>query len=122
MGCALHVEECETGLQGNAGAFPSLAISGNRCPRGVVYAQEELRAPKRVVTATCPIVGAPERSLYALRRAPVKTVVPCPRELIPALLADIYKTGLSLPVQAGDRIIADWQGQGIDVIAVRTVL
>jgi CxxC motif-containing protein len=57
---------------------------------------------------------------------PVKTDAPCPREKIPALLADIYKTTISLPVQAGDTVIANWKGgdsggNGINIIAVRTV-
>jgi CxxC motif-containing protein len=98
-----------------------LSVTGNRCPRGAVYAREEIRAPKRVVTATCRVEGA--ESL--VQRVPVKTVSPCPREKIPALLADIYKTTVALPVKAGDVVIADWndagcKDAGINVIATRT--
>ena len=120
MGCSLAVEEGAAGTDG----FPALTITGNRCPRGAVYAQEEIRAPRRVVTATCAIageIGVPARGLYAARRVPVKTVSPCPREKISALLADIYKTKVSLPVKAGDTVIAGWGDEGINVIAVRTV-
>ena len=110
IGCALSVE-------GDPEA--ALSISGNRCPRGAVYAQEEVRAPKRVVTATCGIAspvldGSP-------RRVPVKTQQACPRERINDLLADIYKTRIRLPVKAGDAVITDWQGSGINVVAVRTL-
>ena len=116
MGCSLDVEE------GNAGGgdFPPLTVTGNRCPRGAAYAREEIRAPKRTVTATCRIDGE-AAGLCAPRRVPVKTAVPCPREKIPALLADIYRAAVSLPVQAGDTVIADWQGLGINVIAARTL-
>ncbi|GHV86809.1 molybdopterin oxidoreductase [Spirochaetia bacterium] len=131
IGCALSVEEGEKGGDG----FPVLTITGNRCPRGAVYAKEEIRAPKRVVTATCAIVGevhsvtagstaenvAAHRGMYAPRRVPVKTAEPCPREKINALLADIYKTKVKLPIKAGDPVIADWQGSGINVVAVRTL-
>ena len=125
MGCSLAVEEGARGADG----FPALTITGNRCPRGAVYAREEVRAPRRVVTATCPIAGEAEgtrRGLYAPRRVPVKTVSPCPREHIPALLAALYKTAIRLPVRAGDTVIAGWNGggdmtEGIDIIAVRTV-
>jgi CxxC motif-containing protein len=90
-----------------------------------VYAREEIRAPRRVVTATCGIrpgaaaegVSGPEIP----RRLPVKSSVPCPREKIPALLADIYRTEVRLPVKSGDPVLSDWQGSGIDVIAVRTL-
>jgi CxxC motif-containing protein len=112
IGCALSVEE---------GPEAALSISGNRCPRGAVYAQEEIRAPKRVVTATCGIAGA--IAGVALdsgpRRVPVKTQQACPRERINDLLADIYKTRVRLPVKAGDAVITDWQGSGINVVAVR---
>jgi CxxC motif-containing protein len=60
-------------------------------------------------------------SRYATRRIPVKTALPCPKEKINDLLADIYKTRVPLPVTAGDIVLADWQGTGINVIAVRTV-
>jgi CxxC motif-containing protein len=118
MGCRLSVAEGEKGPDG----LPVLSVTGNRCPRGAAYAQEEIRAPKRVVTATCSIVeasAARKRSEYAPRRVPVKTAGPCPREKIDALLADIYKTKVKLPVKAGDKILPNWNGLGIDVVAVR---
>jgi CxxC motif-containing protein len=107
-GCALRVDETPEGLR----------VGGGRCPRGAAYAQEELRAPKRMVTAACPIINPPENGP---RRAPVKTTRPCPRERIPELLADIRRTSLSLPIRAGQTVIADWQGSGIDVAAVRDI-
>jgi CxxC motif-containing protein len=120
MGCSLSVEEGETGPDG----FPLLTVTGNRCPRGVVYAQEEIRSPKRVVTATCGIAGegpagpAPGR-LSGPRRVPVKTSGPCPRERIDALLQEIYQTKVKLPVKTGDKILPNWGGLGFDVVAVR---
>jgi len=57
----------------------------------------------------------------SVRRIPVKTSSPCLRDKIPALLQDIYKTKVSLPVKVGDIIIADWNGEGIDVVATRTI-
>jgi CxxC motif-containing protein len=49
----------------------------------------------------------------------VKSSIPCPKERIPALLADIYKLRLPLPLHTGDVVIADWRNSGIDVIALR---
>jgi CxxC motif-containing protein len=51
----------------------------------------------------------------------VKTSSPCLKEKIPALLADIYKTKVKLPVKAGDAVIANWNGEGIDIVATRTL-
>ena len=109
IGCSLDVEE-------DANSKENLSISGNRCRRGEVYAREEIRAPKRVVTATCRIEG----EAGAVRRVPVKTASPCPREKIPALLDDIYKAKITLPVKAGDVVIANWNSGEIDVVATRT--
>ena len=112
MGCPLTVTEDAGGL----------SVTGNRCPRGAVYAQEEIRSPKRQVTASCAITevsGEGTLKSSGPRRAPVKSSIPCPKEQIPALLADIYKLRLPLPLHAGDVVIADWQSSGIDVIALR---
>jgi len=120
IGCPLSIKEEQKSEDSS-----SLTVTGNRCRRGAVYAEEEIRAPKRVVTATCGIVFMPEesgsRSLTALRRIPVKTSAPCPKEKIPELLEDIYSIKLRLPVKIGDKLITDWKGSGIDVVAVRNL-
>jgi len=110
QGCLLSVEE--------KGA-EDLSVSGNRCPRGIAYAQEEILNPKRMVTATC-AVSMTDNAPSVLKRLPVRTNVPCPKEQIPALLADIYKTRIMLPVQLGDIVISDWKGSGIDVVVTRS--
>ncbi|MCL2763973.1 MAG: DUF1667 domain-containing protein [Treponema sp.] len=108
VGCALEVND--------------MSVKGNKCLRGESYALEEIRAPKRTVTATASINNIEEScSLGAVRRVPVKTVSPCPREKIPALLDDIYKMKIRLPVKTGDIIISNWAGEGIDIIATRTI-
>jgi CxxC motif-containing protein len=120
IGCSLLVEEgpASEGLS-------SLTITGNRCNRGAAYAEEEIRAPKRVVTATCGIAVSTDdvssRGLTAPRRIPVKTSAPCPKEKIFELLQEIYSLKLSLPVNPGDKLITDWKGSGIDVVAVRSL-
>jgi CxxC motif-containing protein len=107
---------CPTGCTLTVGEGDDPRVSGNRCPRGAVYAREEIRSPRRVVTATCPVEGGP-----GPRRAPVKSSCPCPRERIPALLADIYRTRITPPAKAGDTLIAGWQGTGIDVVLTGSV-
>jgi len=115
---------CPIGCPMAADEGPEPNVTGNRCPRGAAYAREEMLAPKRTVTATCAVVfenGLDNRGPYAPRRLPVKTSVPCPREKIPELLADIYGTKAKLPVKLGDIVIADWNGMGIDVTATRSI-
>jgi CxxC motif-containing protein len=115
IGCSLDIEE-------NADSSGGLSVSGNQCKRGAAYAVEEISCPKRTVTATMQIT---ENGLswdkLNIHRVPVKTTVPCPREKIPSLLQDIYKVQVTLPVKMGDVLIANWNGEGIDVIATRTI-
>jgi len=120
MGCRLEVERPADGGE--------LRVAGNRCPRGAVYAREELLAPKRVVTATCraapaagPRAGAPDRGLSAPRRVPCKTSAPFPKERIGELLDSIYRLEARLPVARGQVLLADALGIGIDVVATRGV-
>jgi len=110
MGCSLEADDSK--------GQDSLTVTGNKCARGAAYAAEEIRAPKRVVTATCAING---QGSGAVRRVPVKTASPCPKEKISALLEDIYKVKINLPVKAGDVVIADWNGSKIDIVAARTL-
>ena len=111
VGCSLTADiVCAGGLQ-------TVNVTGNRCPRGAVYAQEEMTDPKRVVTATCAVSGGGQ----SVRRIPVKTSAPCPKEKIPFLLKDIYKIKIELPVKTGDVIIENWNGSGINIVAARSV-
>ncbi|MDR0320890.1 MAG: DUF1667 domain-containing protein [Treponema sp.] len=107
IGCSLEVDDSSP---------DNLSVTGNKCPRGAAYAVEEIRSPKRTVTAVCRAEGASGIDL----RVPVKTAVPCPKEKITALLHDIYKTKIRLPIKTGDKVIANWSGQGLDVVATRT--
>jgi len=129
IGCPLEVNDSEN----------DLIVTGSKCPRGENYAIEETRSPKRIVTATVSLKinenGNPQEYTGSVRRIPVKTTSPCPREAIPSLLEEIYKVNVSLPVKAGDVIISGWkpvlssditvdsfwQGKGIDVVATRSV-
>ena len=85
-------------------------ISGNRCPRGERYAQNELTDPRRVVTATvrCNSVSMP--------RLPVRTTEPLPKRHIDALLNRLYALEVKIPVKRGEVLLANVENTGIDVI------
>ena len=95
--------EMEVACEGN-----KISVSGNRCPRGVAYAESELKDPRRTVTA---VVRTLDGKLQ-----PVRTNKPLPRPLIAGLLNTILKTNYpeALP---GGVIISDIGGTGIDLIA-----
>jgi len=106
IGC--HLEVTQKGDE--------ITVKNNKCSRGEIYGKEELLAPKRVVTATCPIAS------QLLPRIPVKTTGPLPKELIDGLLGELYKMALKAPVHRGDRLIGNYRDSGIDVVASKTLL
>jgi CxxC motif-containing protein len=124
IGCTLTVASPNTAPLGTPGDADAITVRGNRCSRGAVYGREEILAPRRIVTATCGVAascGIAAAASTAPRRLPVKSSVPCPREQINNLLADIYRIRVTLPVAAGTVLIRDWQGAGIDVVAARSL-
>ena len=110
LGCHLSIDR---------GPGASLSISGNRCPRGVKYAEEELLAPKRVVSATARIEGASMAG--SISRLPVRTTGPYPKDGVTEALKAIYALSVKLPVKRGQVLIKDLGGQGVDLIATRSL-
>jgi CxxC motif-containing protein len=106
IGCALTVEKAEDG---------SLVITGNRCPKGVVYAREETLSPKRVVTA---VVRTDSRSWPCM---PVRTDTSLPRGLITDLIEDLAGLSVHLPAARGTVLIENYRGSGVNVILTRTL-
>ena len=105
MGCQLQVDMEETD-QGPV----ILDVKGYECSRGKQYAQDETTRPLRMVTTLVPIHGS---------RKPlsVRTRVPIPKDLIFDCLKAIHSISLRLPIKAGDCVLADVSGTGVDVIA-----
>jgi CxxC motif-containing protein len=103
IGCAMTAEFQPDG---------SITVSGNQCARGAQYARDELVDPRRVVTATC------GTGSQAHPRLPVRSREPCPRNLIPSILEEIYGLKVTLPVLQGD-VVGTFQG--IQIIATRSM-
>lgn len=106
IGCRLSVETLPDG---------EYAVSGNRCLKGEVYALQEIRAPKRVVTALMKVAGYDQPMS-------VKTAAPIPKEKIFACVEAMRQTVLEAPVRCGDLVLENVCGTGIDVLATRDLL
>ena len=89
-------------------------VTGNTCKRGDTYAHQECTMPVRMVTAVVPVEGS---------RMPlsVKTKSPIPKAMIPKCMEELANDRLTAPVQAGQTVVADVCGTGIDVIATRSI-
>ncbi len=104
MGCALSVtHDGKTVLE----------VDGNQCKRGLDYAAHELSDPRRMVTTTVRMQGG----LHPL--LPVYTASPIPKPLVFRLLRELRRVELQAPVHAGDTVLANALGTGVDVLASR---
>ena len=96
VGCSL-VAEIEDGRV--------LSVSGNKCPRGKVYAETECIAPMRTITTT---VKCENGEIVS-----VKTKNPIPKEKIFEAMKIINSKNPVLPISIGDVIIEDVFGSPV---------
>ena len=102
MGCTLNVTLEDKKV---------INVSGNTCPRGKVYAENECTNPVRTITTI--IATNTEKML------PVKTLKPIPKEKIKNAMEIINKAVALLPIRVGDVIIEDVIGSPL--VATRSL-
>ena len=103
-GCRLKVDEEN-----------DFAVTGNTCPRGAEYGRNEIMAPTRVLTSTVRLTGA------SLRRCPVKTDRPVPREKLLEIMSLLNDVELTSPVTIGQEVITNVCNTGANVIVTRNL-
>jgi CxxC motif-containing protein len=86
-------------------------ITGNRCPKGVDYALQELTNPVRILTSTVATTSP------GGIRMPVKTSAEIPKDKMEEAMAVIHKTMMSRPGIPGDVIIEDFMGLKVTLVA-----
>lgn len=107
MGCQIEVE------LDDAGNFVS--SRGWSCNIGKRYAQEEVTAPVRTVTALMEVCDRSEP-------LSVKTAHPIPKEKIFESLKQIRNISVKAPIHIGDIVIEDVCDTGISVVATKNIL
>lgn len=90
-------------------------LEGFGCKRGKVYAEEELTSPRRTLTTTVRVAGG------TLSLVPVRTQGSIPKALMRACMDELSRVELAAPVRAGQVVIRDILGTGVDVVATRGV-
>lgn len=106
MGCHLTVDATD---------LNDIKVTGNTCPRGIVYAKDEILAPKRMVTGSVKVAGG------SIPMVSVKTSSAIPKHLIFDSLELLKKVELSAPVHIGDVAVKDICGTGIDFVVTKEV-
>ena len=92
-----------------------LNVSGNTCPRGAIYAKDELTNPKRMITSFMRVKNR-ENCVVS-----VKTSTSIPKGMIFQIMEEIDKVGVNAPTHIGDVAIKNVLGTGADIIITKNV-
>ncbi len=104
MGCQI-----EAGVENGVAVY----VKGNSCPRGKLYAENEVVRPLRVLTTSVRCEGG--------KMLPVKTDNVVPRDMMLDLMKVINNVHPKLPISSGDVVIKDLF-DGVNLIATKTEL
>lgn len=91
-------------------------VSGNQCKVGESYCLAEIENPMRVLTSA--VLGEG----LSLKMIPVRTDRPIQKVKLLEAMAEIKKIIVEKPVKAGDAIVSNFLGLGVNLIATRDCL
>lgn len=111
MNCIMCPMGCELTVTIENGAVTS--VTGNTCPRGPKYANDEVTAPKRMLTSTVAIDGG------VLPLLPVVSANVLPKERILDCARYLRGVKLQAPVKTGDVVVENILGLGVNIVASR---
>jgi CxxC motif-containing protein len=106
VSCRMNVDINEAG---------DIFVSGNKCKRGVTYAELELTHPTRKVSSTVKI----DKGIHM--RLPVKSDTEVPKALLLDIVKALDDVMITAPVRIGDVVAKDVLGSGINFIATRSM-
>ena len=112
MNCIMCPMGCEMTVTVENGKV--IDVKGNTCPRGAKYANDEVTAPKRMLTVC--IEGG------MLPLLPVVSETVLPKEKVLDCAAFLRGVTVKAPVKTGDVIVKDILGLGVNIIASRDML
>jgi len=105
LGCTLTVRAKSGSLR---------SVTGNRCKKGIAYAEQEMTNPRRQVSTTVRIEGA------SIALLPVKTRGPVPKETVLEIVRAANAIVARAPIRLGDTVQSDVAGTGVDLVATRS--
>ena len=101
-GCRLKVDD-------------DLNVTGNFCPRGILYAKTEMTNPTRIITSTVKI-----KAKNAVRLS-VKTAQAIPKGKMFDCMRELDKVMVEAPIHIGDVVIHNICDTGVNVIATKDI-
>ena len=111
MNCIMCPMGCEMTVTLENGKF--ISVTGNSCPRGAKYAETEVTDPRRMLTTTVRIKGG------LLPLLPVVSADVLPKGKVADCVTYLRNVMAEAPVKAGDVIVANILGLGVDIVASR---
>jgi len=113
MICVSCPKGCRITVQNRDGEI--IAITGNDCPKGIKYAEEEFINPRRILPTTVKVVGG------ELPLVSVKTQKAIPKKILLKAMVEIAEIEVKAPVKIGQVIKDDLMGTGVSLVATRNV-
>lgn len=92
-----------------------VSFEGYTCNRGLEYAEQEFREPKRILTTTMKVENG------ALPLIPVRTNKPLLKDKLNEALEIIAQSQVQAPIKMGDILIENILEMGINIIASRNL-
>lgn len=91
-------------------------VSGNKCKRGIDFAIEEVKAPKRTICSTV------ATAFDDVPVVPVKVSGEIPKSRMFDVMKEINKVYLKDRLGTGDAVIRNVSGLGVDVVLTSNIL
>ena len=104
---------CRMTIRSKDGKITS--VTGNTCPKGVKYAEEEFINPRRILPTTVKVIGGD------LPLVSVKTEKAIPKRLLLKAMAEIAEIEVKAPVKIGQVIKDNLLGTGVNLVATRNI-
>ena len=92
-----------------------ISVNGNQCPRGVIYAKNEITHPMRTISSSVKVLGGTDPLVSVRLNSPI------PKARIMEVMKEIQKCTVEAPVKIGDVVIRNVLGLGCDVIVTKNV-
>lgn len=101
-GCRLKVDD-------------NMEVTGNACPRGKMYAINELTNPTRTITSSIRVSNRP----YTL--VSVKTDKPVPKDKMFDVMKEIDKLSIDAPTRIGQVVLANVLGTDSNIVITKDI-
>lgn len=101
-GCRLKVDD-------------NMEVTGNACPRGKMYAINELTNPTRTITSSIRVSNRP----YTL--VSVKTDKPVPKDKMFDVMKEIDKLSIEAPTRIGQVVLANVLGTDANIVITKDI-